>query len=169
LCQPKKQGGLGIQNLNLKNKCPLSKWLFKLCNVEVIWQELLRNKYRKTKMLCQVIKKLGDSHFWLSLMSVKDQFLNLGCFNLQAGTQIRFWEDIWLGNQPLKSQYPSPYNIVLKRYATVAEMFSSRPLNISSRRSLIGDKLTDWYNLVARLLNVDLQEGRDTFRLVPSC
>ena len=39
-----------------------------------------------------------------------------------------------------------------------------RPLNISFRRSLIGDKLNDWYNLVARLLNVDLPEGRDNFR-----
>ena len=63
-------------------------------------------------MLRQVIKKPRDSHFLLSLMSVKDQFLSLGCFNLQEGTQIRLWEDIVLGNQPLKSHYPSLYNIV---------------------------------------------------------
>ena len=29
LCQPKIQGGLGIQNLDLQNRCLLSKWLFK--------------------------------------------------------------------------------------------------------------------------------------------
>jgi hypothetical protein len=39
-----KQDGLGIQNLDIQNKCLLSKWLFKLCNEEDIWQELLRNK-----------------------------------------------------------------------------------------------------------------------------
>jgi hypothetical protein len=32
LCQPKIQGGLGIQNLDIQNKCLLSKWMFKLLN-----------------------------------------------------------------------------------------------------------------------------------------
>ena len=45
LCQPKGQGGLGIHNLDLQNKCLLSKWLFKLLNEDGMWQELLRNKY----------------------------------------------------------------------------------------------------------------------------
>jgi hypothetical protein len=45
------QGGLGIQNLELQNKCLLSKWLFKLLNEDGMWQELLRNKYIKDKTL----------------------------------------------------------------------------------------------------------------------
>ena len=112
MCQPKEQGGLGIQNLDIQKKCLLSKWLFKLCNEEGIWQELLRNKYLKDKTLGQVNKKLGDSYFWTSLMGVKDKFLSLGCFSLKDGSQIRFWEDIWLGNHTLKSQFPSLFNIV---------------------------------------------------------
>jgi hypothetical protein len=32
VCQPKDQGGLGIQNLEIQNQCLLSKWLFKLIN-----------------------------------------------------------------------------------------------------------------------------------------
>ena len=38
LCQPKEQGDLEIQNLDLQNKCLLNKWLFKLCNEEGTWQ-----------------------------------------------------------------------------------------------------------------------------------
>jgi hypothetical protein len=34
VCQPKDQGGLGIQNLEIQNQCLLSKWLFKLINEE---------------------------------------------------------------------------------------------------------------------------------------
>ena len=45
LCQPKEIGGLGIKNLDIQNRCLLSKWLFKLINEEGIWQSLLRNKY----------------------------------------------------------------------------------------------------------------------------
>jgi len=47
--QHNKQGGLGIQNLDLQNKCFLSKWLYKLCNEDGMWQKLLRNKYLKNK------------------------------------------------------------------------------------------------------------------------
>lgn len=30
ICRPKDQGGLGIENLEVKNKCLLSKWLYRL-------------------------------------------------------------------------------------------------------------------------------------------
>ena len=73
----------------------MGKWLYKLCNEEGLWQEMLRNKYLKNRSLSQVSKKAGDSHFWSSLMVVKDQFLNLGRFKLVSGNQIRFWEDKW--------------------------------------------------------------------------
>jgi len=49
MCQPRDQGGLGIQNLQIQNQCLLSKWLFKLLNENGMWQELLRNKYIKIK------------------------------------------------------------------------------------------------------------------------
>jgi hypothetical protein len=42
VCQPKDQGGLGIQNLELQNSCLLSKWLFKLINEEGLWQTILQ-------------------------------------------------------------------------------------------------------------------------------
>jgi hypothetical protein len=45
MCQPKDQGGLGIQNLEIQNQCHLSKWLFKLINEERLWQTILQNKY----------------------------------------------------------------------------------------------------------------------------
>ena len=38
ICRPKDQGGLGIEVLELMNKCLLSKWLFKLIDEEGVWQ-----------------------------------------------------------------------------------------------------------------------------------
>jgi len=163
LCQPKDQGGLGIQNLDIQNKCLLSKWLFKLCNEDGLWQELLRNKYMRDKPLALLEKKPRDSHFWKGLMGVKNQFLNLGRFKLVSGDQLRFWEDIWLGNQPLKFRYPVLFNIVRKKHATVANVLSSSPLNISFRRALVGNKLFEWHSLVASLTHVNLEEGLDIF------
>ena len=66
-----------------------------------------------------------------------------------------------MGDQTLKSQFPSLFNIVRKRHATV--VFSTIPLIISSKRALVGDKLHEWLCLVNKLLNVNLQEDWDTF------
>jgi hypothetical protein len=50
-------------NLKLQNSFLLSKWLFKLCNEESMWQDLIKNKYLENKTLSQVEKKAGDSYF----------------------------------------------------------------------------------------------------------
>jgi hypothetical protein len=49
--RPKDQRGLGIEVLELKNKCLLSKWLCKLINENGVWQQLLHNKYLHSKTL----------------------------------------------------------------------------------------------------------------------
>lgn len=100
ICQPKQQGGLGLQNLEIQNTCLLSKWLYKLCNEEGMWQSLLRNKYLRNKTLWGCSKKATDSQFWKGLMNVKDHFLRYGSFKVENGAQIRFWEDTWLGGSP---------------------------------------------------------------------
>jgi hypothetical protein len=37
ICRPKDEDGLGVLNLELQNKCLLSKWLFSLFNTEGAW------------------------------------------------------------------------------------------------------------------------------------
>jgi hypothetical protein len=55
ICRPKDQGGLGIEVLELKNKCLLSKWIFKLL-FEGVWQQLLHNKYIKKTLWLKWIR-----------------------------------------------------------------------------------------------------------------
>ena len=103
VCTPKDQRGLGVLNLDVHNKCLLSKWLFKLLNGDGVWQQLLKSKYLRDKTLTQVQYKPGDSQFWASLTKVKREFLLLGKFDLGDGSQVRFWEDSWITSRPLKS------------------------------------------------------------------
>jgi intein-encoded DNA endonuclease-like protein len=62
-------------NLQLQNKCILTKWLINLLNTNGTWQSLLRNKYLRTKTLTQVSSKPTDSHFWRGLMHIKNEVL----------------------------------------------------------------------------------------------
>ena len=111
-------GGLGILDLDIQNKCLLSKWLFRLVNEDGMWQSILKRKYLQNKTLTQVEKKKGHSHFWSGLMEVKDLFLRMGRFKIRDGTQTRFWEDLWLGDELLMLAYPSLYRIVRKKNVT---------------------------------------------------
>ena len=97
----------------------------------------------------------GDSQFWSGLMKVKQYFLGMGTFKLGNGSQIRLWEDAWFGDLAFKDQYPSLYNIVRKKSASVKVVFRSNPLNVSLRRSLVGNNLAAWHHLVARVASFD--------------
>jgi hypothetical protein len=98
-------------------------------------------------------------------MNIKDQFLSFDNFVLKNGKQIRFWEDRWLGVNTLNDQYPNLYNIVRKKNVTISDIFSTRRLNISFERNLVGDNLQSWHNLVLRIAEVHLNEQTYIFRL----
>jgi hypothetical protein len=93
----------------------------------------------------------------------KNDQLTMGKFTMGDGSQTRFWEEGWLDNTPFKSQYPSLYNIVWKKSATVAMVLRSNPLNVAFRRSLDGNNLQAWHHLVTKLVNVQLTNQRDHF------
>ena len=143
LCRPKDQGGLGILNLQLQNKCLLAKWLVNMLNTNGLWQNLLTNKYLRSKSLSQVKAKPYDSHFWRSLMKIKDEVLAKGSFEIKDGSKARFWEDTWVGEVPFKVKYPSLFNVVRDPHAMVAKILASRPLNLSFRRALVDNKLVE--------------------------
>jgi len=97
-------------------------------------------------------------------MKVKRDFLRFGTFIINDGSQVRFWEDTWLGNSPLRDQYPQLYNIVRKKQDTVADVLSTQIPNLSWRRDLIGNKLVMWNNLVLHLSTIVLSQQRDGFK-----
>ena len=102
VCRPKDQGGLDVHDLEAKNRALLGKWLFKLLSEEGVWQTLLRRKYVGDKAISQVLWKPGDSHFWAGPMATKKLFFPYGSFSIRNGSEITFWEDIWLGHSSLR-------------------------------------------------------------------
>jgi hypothetical protein len=56
VCHPKDQGGLGIQDLEVKNTALLGKWLFRLLTEDRVWQTLLRQKYVGSKEVFKTLR-----------------------------------------------------------------------------------------------------------------
>ena len=150
-----------VLNLGVHNRCLLSKWLFKLINEDGLWKKLLRRKYLRDKTITQVQYMLGDSYFWVGLMMVKRDFLRFGKFNLGDGSQVRFWEDVWMGARSLKDCFPSLYSIVRKKNTIVKSVLSSAPFNVAFKRSLVGVNLQAWHVIVAMVMNDQLTNQRE--------
>ena len=93
-------------------------------------------------------------------MGVKNLLLQHGRFKVNNGQQTRFWEDVWIDQQPLMRRFPELYIIVRKRGVSVASVLSSTPLNVSFRRGLAGDRLNEWLKLVSLVLPVSLNNER---------
>lgn len=167
ICSPKDQGGLGIENLEVKNKCLLSKWLYRLSTEsEGTWIQIIQNKYLNSKTLAQVTARPNDSSFWKGLMKIKMKFYQRVKFIVGNGASTRFWEDTWLGDTPLALQYPMLYNIVQRKEDYVSTILQSTPLNIQFRRALVGARWDAWLHLVERIMQVHLAEQSDSIRWI---
>ena len=102
--------------------------------------------------------------FWAGLMATKKHFFRFGSFVIKDGSEIRFWEDKWLGNTTLREQYPALYSIVCHKSDTIFMVMETSPPNVTFRRDLIGPRLAAWNALIGRLAMVQLSQGNDEFR-----
>jgi hypothetical protein len=85
-------------------------------------------------------------------MRIKDEVLSNGSFVIKDGTNTRFCDDTWIGD------------IARDKHVTVSKVLSSRPLNISFRRSLVDNNLSHWLHLVAQVSNVVLVDDKHYFK-----
>ena len=97
-------------------------------------------------------------------MATKKHFFRFGSFNIKDGSEIRFWEDKWIGVATLREQYPALYNIVRHKNDMMATIMETSPPNVSFRRDLLGPRLVVWNALLERLAMVQLLQGSDEFR-----
>jgi hypothetical protein len=79
-----------VEDLELKNKSLLAKWLYKLTNEDGMWQELLHTKYLSFKPLSHVSAKAIDLPFRKGLMNVTGDFFVQESFVVGNGLNIRF-------------------------------------------------------------------------------
>ena len=64
-------------------------------------------------------------------------------FQIGIGSRVLFWQDVWCGERPLKSQFPNLYRIAHLKEATVNQMFSRNGNHIHWDLSFVR-RLNDW-------------------------
>ena len=65
---------------------------------------------------------------------------------------------------PLKTEYPSLYAIASNKHSTVADVVGVAPINLPFRWALLGQRRSEWFHLVERLMRITLTDEPDKFR-----
>ena len=104
---------------------------------------------------------------WLAILERTNEgerrVFSRGFFKVGTGICTSFWEDTWINGFPLAEQYPMLYNIAHRKQVLVASSFPNGILNITFRRTLIGNKWDKWLELVHRIRQVNITNEHDIF------
>jgi len=123
VCFPISEGGLRIRNLRIFNQALLGKWLWRFAHErEALWRSVVDAKYGSTWAgWCSL-----DSHgshgvgLWKNIRKGWSLFSSHTRFILGNGSRIRFWDDVWCGEMPLKEAFPGLFDIVCDKNSFVA-------------------------------------------------
>ncbi|CAA7029708.1 unnamed protein product [Microthlaspi erraticum] len=106
VCQPKRNGGLGIRSATDMNKALLAKIGWRLLhNVDRLWARVLRHKYKVKEAQDQswLVPKGTWSSTWRSVCLGLREIVMLGSsWVIGDGKLVRFWTDKWLLGKPLR-------------------------------------------------------------------
>lgn len=132
ICRAKNQRGLGLVPIRTKNLALLGKWYFKWENERNrLWCKWIKSKYKYDDLLSlseiQVKGHVSDSLRAIKKVSnhqiLKDKISRINfSWKLHNGETIRFWEDNWLGNSPLRDTYKRIYNLTTLKDQSVVEV-----------------------------------------------
>lgn len=106
MCLPKEYGGLGIIETRTMNESLLGKWGWRILKSRKgdMCAELLRKKYLARKSFMQASGD-GGSQFWKGVLSIRGNLVWGLPGAVGNGQTIRFWDDVWVGEIPLKLEF----------------------------------------------------------------
>ncbi|CAA7032614.1 unnamed protein product [Microthlaspi erraticum] len=106
VCRPKEDGGLGIRMTADMNRALLGKVGWRLLHdTESLWAKVLRSKYKVTDTYDPrwIVTKGTWSSTWRSIaIGLRDVVIPGVSWVLGDGKMVRFWQDIWLLDKPLR-------------------------------------------------------------------
>uniref|UniRef100_A0A2N9IB59 Uncharacterized protein n=1 Tax=Fagus sylvatica TaxID=28930 RepID=A0A2N9IB59_FAGSY len=125
VCTPLYGGGLGIRDVAIFNKALLGKWLWRYSMEPTsLWRQVIDSKYgAQGNFWCsnRVTTPHGVS-LWKHIRAGWDVFSQHISYTVGDGARLRFWHDVWCGDRPLRSLFPSLFQLARAPEATVADL-----------------------------------------------
>lgn len=141
-------------NTKIMNDCLLAKWIWRISQgAEETWYRLLKAKYM---MDDNFFRSVRTSQFWQGLHKIKHLFKWGAVHKVQDGKQTTFWEDVWVGDTPLKTQFPELYRMSRASKACMANCFDQGAWSV--RRILTANEAISYGSLLNLLQPLQTSE-----------
>jgi hypothetical protein len=104
-------------------------------NSELLWLKLLRAKYSINELFSSP-NPIGCFPFWHNIHKIKEQFRMEVRFHPGARSSASFWNDLWIGVEPLRVRFPSLFQKSSDTDLSIAQAYSEKGWRIPFRRNL---------------------------------
>ncbi|KAG2644017.1 hypothetical protein PVAP13_2KG399500 [Panicum virgatum] len=125
--------------------------------------QLLKRKYLNKKPILSLKWNRG-SQFWRGVNKIKHGFSWGAVFEVKNGKSVRFWDDVWEGDTPLRITYPRLYDLSNDKTHLVRDLLKDGDWHLNFRRSLSESEMETWEDLMNRLEGVLLNNEPDKVR-----
>ncbi|RVX05721.1 Transposon TX1 uncharacterized 149 kDa protein [Vitis vinifera] len=158
--KPKESGGLGFRKISLRNIALLGKWLWRFPRERSgLWHKVIVSIYgtHPNGWDANMVVRWSHRCPWKAIAQVFQEFSPFVRLVVGNGERIRFWEDLWWGNQSLCSQFADLYRVISVKNLTVSNVLgNSFPLawNLNFRRNLTDSEIDLLQRLMSSLSSV---------------
>ncbi|RVW54237.1 putative ribonuclease H protein [Vitis vinifera] len=174
VCKPRYRG-LGIGKIPLRNRALLGKWLWRFPRESTsLWHQVILSIYgtHSNGWDANTIVRWSHRCPWKAIAQGFQDFSKYTRFIVGDGERIRFWEDLWWGDQILKDQYPRLFRVVMDKNIPISSILgSSRPFswNFNFRRNLTDSEIEDLERLMHSLDCMNLSTSASDARSWSLC
>ncbi|XP_020102569.1 uncharacterized protein LOC109720094 [Ananas comosus] len=128
ICKSKRDGGLGILDLESMNAALLSKWWWRFfTEPQLSWCNLVKTLYyTRRSPLHEGTGFVPHSQWWKGVLRYRDVFRCSITHDLGDGRNIRLWTDIWIGEAPLSTVFPNLFAQTRNKNVKVSQSWSAR-------------------------------------------
>ena len=168
VCSSKVGGGLGVRRLDYLNKALLGKWNWRYVGERgALWHNVINRRYGEEEggwRTCEVGGAYGVG-MW---KAIRMDWAIAGkgmAYVVGNGRRVKFWEDRWCGEEPLKVAFPTLFAIATSKEAWVAEVWDGS-LEAGGWAPCFSSAFNDWEleeveRFLSRLQRKRLQDFED--------
>lgn len=105
VCQPKKEGGLGLRRIKDWNQASLSKLCFQMVSdTSSLWVSYFKWKYLKNSNFWKAKYPAKSSWAWRGIIKARDRMKPFVSYEIGNGKKTNLWYDPWLPRGSLVDQ-----------------------------------------------------------------
>jgi hypothetical protein len=123
MCVPKRQGGMGFQDLHSFNLAMLAKQCWRLIlEPDYLCATILHAKYFPSRDILDCQLKKGSSYTWQSLWAGFQTFKRGHMWRVGDGSQINIWDYPWIPSSPNRRIATRRGNIVYTKVSEIIDI-----------------------------------------------